>query len=152
VGHARGKHYVIVVKLIIIAMVGGRRSHVSALVLLGLRSAIQARFCAYCRPAVSVHGFPAPILCVGWCHVGLHHRQSVRHAMHRRRILLQPGSWFVRADSCWLTHPCPDHNLFAGVAGVDIVNENLRELCVWQKVGDSTVLYTTIPTMPFIGL
>jgi hypothetical protein len=30
-------------------------------------------------------------------------------------------------------NPDPDHNLFSGVAGIDVVNENLRELCVWQK-------------------
>jgi len=29
-------------------------------------------------------------------------------------------------------NPDPDHNLFAGVSGVDVVNENLRELCVWN--------------------
>ncbi len=31
-------------------------------------------------------------------------------------------------------NPDPDHNLFRGVNGVDVVNENLREICVWQQV------------------
>jgi len=30
-------------------------------------------------------------------------------------------------------NPDPDHNLFSGVSGRDVVEENLRELCVWDQ-------------------
>lgn len=30
-------------------------------------------------------------------------------------------------------NPDPDHNLFNGVSGKDVVEENLREICVWEQ-------------------
>jgi len=34
-------------------------------------------------------------------------------------------------------NPDPDHNLFNGVSGRDVVEENLRELCVWEQATDA---------------
>jgi hypothetical protein len=30
-------------------------------------------------------------------------------------------------------NPDPDHNLFSGVSGRDVVEENLREICIWEQ-------------------
>lgn len=36
-----------------------------------------------------------------------------------------PGGYYCNPD--------PDHNLFSGVSGRDVVEENLRELCIWDQ-------------------
>jgi len=40
-------------------------------------------------------------------------------------------------DGGFYCNPDPDHNLFNGVSGKDVVDENLRQLCVWQQAYDA---------------
>ena len=40
-------------------------------------------------------------------------------------------------DRGFYCNPDPDNDRYAGVAGVDVVNENLREMCVWDKAWET---------------
>ena len=46
------------------------------------------------------------------------------------------GSGNLCGDQCSpqgkYCNPDPDHDVYGGVSGVDVVNENLRQLCVWH--------------------